>query len=79
MFLQELVKNPDVLAAFLTGHSPIIFSLFSKSEGKRGKGLWKYNNSLCEKGTYINSMKKIRKLIKEADSLTKLKLTKVTH
>ena len=37
---QESVKNPDVLAAFLTDHSPIMFSLFSKSEGKRVKGYW---------------------------------------
>ena len=35
-----------------------MFSLFSKSEGTKGKGLWKHNNFLCEKGTYINSMKK---------------------
>ena len=35
-----------------------MFSLFSKSEGTRGKGLWKHNNSLCEKSIYINSMKK---------------------
>ena len=34
-----------------------MFSLFSKSEGKGGNGLWKHN-SLCEKSTYINSMKK---------------------
>ena len=54
--LQESVKNPDVLAAFSTDHSPIIFSFFSKSEGKRGKGLWKHKNSLCEKTGYINSM-----------------------
>lgn len=40
--------NPIVLAAFATGHSPLMFSLFCKSEGNRGKGLWKRNNSLCE-------------------------------
>ena len=56
--LQESAKNLDVLAAFSTDHLPIIFSLFIKSEGTRGKGLWKHNNSLCEKSTYINSMKK---------------------
>ena len=44
--LQESLKKPDVLAAFSTDHSPIMFSLFSKSEGKRGKGLWKHSNSL---------------------------------
>ena len=37
--LRESGKNPDVLAAFLTNDSPIMFSLFSKSEGTRGKGL----------------------------------------
>ena len=35
-----------------------MFSLFSKSEGTRGKSFWKHNNSLCQKSTYINSMKK---------------------
>ena len=56
--LQESVKNTDVLATFSNDHSAIIFSLFSKSEGTRSKGLWKHNNSLYEKSTYINSMKK---------------------
>ena len=56
--LQESVKNPDVLAAFSTDHSPIMFSLFSKSEGTRGKGLWEHNDPLCEKSKYINSIKK---------------------
>ena len=35
--LQESVKNPDVLAAFLTDHSPIMFSVSSKSEGREVK------------------------------------------
>ena len=46
---ENLEKNPDVLAAFLTNDSPIMFSLFSRSEGTRVKGLWKHNNSLYEK------------------------------
>ena len=56
--LEESVKNLNVLAAFSTDHSAIIFPLFHKSEGRGGKGLWKHNNSLCEKTTYINGMKK---------------------
>ena len=44
--LQESVKSPNVLAAFFNDHS-LIFSC-----------LWKHNNSLCEKRTYINSIKK---------------------
>ena len=39
--LQEPVKTPDVLAVSSTDHSPIMFSLLSKFEGTRGKGLWK--------------------------------------
>ena len=54
--LQEFVKNPDVLAAFSTDHSPITFAFSSKSEGTRSKDLWKHNNSLCENSTYIISM-----------------------
>ena len=56
--MQKSVKNPDIVAASSTGYSPIMFSLFSKSEGTRSKCLWKHNNSLCEKSTCINSMKK---------------------
>ena len=33
--LQESVKIPDVLGLFSTDHSPIMFSVFSKSEGTR--------------------------------------------
>ena len=56
--LPESVKNPDVLAVFSTDHSPIMFSLFSKSEGTKRKGLWKQHNYLFKKSIYINSMKK---------------------
>ena len=41
--LQESLKKPDVLAAFSNDHSTML-SLFSKSEGTRGKGLWTHNN-----------------------------------
>ena len=54
--LQESVKILDVLAAFSTVYSPIMFSLSSKFKGTRGKGLWKYNNVLYEISTYITSM-----------------------
>ena len=35
-----------------------MFSLFTISEETGGKGLWKHNNSSCEKSTYIHTMKK---------------------
>ena len=55
--MEKKHSSKQVLAVFLTDHSPM-FSRFSKSQETRSKGLWKHNNSLCEKNTYINSMKK---------------------
>ena len=43
--LQESVKKTDVLVAFSTDHLQITFSLSSKSQGMRGKGLRKHNNT----------------------------------
>lgn len=56
--LQKFVKNTDVLVAFSTDHSPTTFSLFGKSQGMKGRGLWKRSKSLFENDTYIENMKK---------------------
>ena len=37
--LQELVNKTDVLAAFSTDHSPLLFSLDLDKDKNRGKGL----------------------------------------
>ena len=42
---QESLKKTDVLVAFSTDHTPVTFPLSTKSQGLRGKGLWKNNNS----------------------------------
>ena len=52
------VKNTDVLAPLLTDHSPIKFSCFKNEESNRGRGLWKFNNSLIENEEYVLQMKK---------------------
>ena len=44
--LQESVNKTEVLAAFSTKHSPLLFSLDLHKDENRGKGLWKFNNSL---------------------------------
>ena len=56
--MQVSVKNTDVLASLLTDHSPITFSCFKNEESKRGRGLWKFNNSLIENAEYVLQMKK---------------------
>ena len=56
--MQVSVKNTDVLASLLTDHSPITFSYCKNEESNRGRGFWKFNNSLIENGEYVHQMKK---------------------
>ena len=55
--LQESVIKTDVLASFCTDHSPIFFSLQLKDMPTRGKGFWKFNNSLTSNDDYVEKMK----------------------
>ena len=56
--MQVSAKNTDVLAFLLTDHSPITFSHCKNEESNRGRGLWKFNNSLIENKEYVHQMKK---------------------
>ena len=55
--LQEAIKNVDILASFSTDHSPIIITLSKLNEFTKGKGLWKFNNSLISNEHYVEKMK----------------------
>ena len=55
--MQVSVKNTDVLTSLLTDHSPITFSCSKNEESKRGRELWKFNNSLIENAEYVFQMK----------------------
>ena len=55
--LQESILKTDVLASFCTDHSPIFFSLQLKDMPIRGKGFWKFNNSLTSNDDYVEKMK----------------------
>ena len=46
--LQEFAKKIEVLPSFLSDHSPVLLSLNHSKENDRGKGLWKFNNSLLQ-------------------------------
>ena len=58
-FMQVSVKNTDILASLLTDQLPITFSYCKSEESNRGRGFWKFNNSLIENGEYVHQMKKI--------------------
>ena len=55
--LQESVNKTDVLAAFSTDHSPLLFSQDLCKDESRGKGLWKFNNSLSMNSDFQTKMK----------------------
>ena len=55
--LQESIIKTDVLASFSTDHSPIFFSLQLKDMPARGKGFWKFKNSLTSNAEYVEKMK----------------------
>ena len=57
--MQVSVKNTDILASLLTDQLPITFSYCKSEESNRGRGFWKFNNSLIENGEYVHQMKKI--------------------
>ena len=44
--LQESVNKTEVLTAFSTDHSPLLFSLDLHKDENRENGLWKFNSSL---------------------------------
>ena len=46
-----------VLTAFSTDHSPLLFSLDLGKDENRGKGLWKFNNSLSMNSDFATKMK----------------------
>ena len=56
--MQVSAKNTDVLASLLTDHSTITFSYCKNKESNRGRGFWKFNNSLIQNEEYVHQMKK---------------------
>lgn len=55
--LQEATKNANILPVFSTDHFTIVFSLFKPKYIYKGKGLWKFNNSLTSNKDLAEKMK----------------------
>ena len=53
---QYSVNKPDVLAAFSTDHSSLLFSVDLRKDQNRGKWLWKFNNSLTMNSDFVTKM-----------------------
>ena len=62
--LFQYVTNTDIIPGYRTDHSAIILKLkFQNNE--RGKGYWKFNNSLLKDSQYIDKIKKIIEDVKQ--------------
>ena len=61
--LQESNNKTDILTTLSTDRSPIFFSLPKNIDLSRGKGLWKFNNSLCHKPDFVTELKNHLKVI----------------
>ena len=62
--MQESVKNVKILNALSTDHSPLFCSFLNLTNISRGRGLWKFNNSLISNTIFVDEMKTlIQKLI----------------
>ena len=46
-----------MLTIFSTDHSPLLFTLDLRIDENRGKGLWKFNNSLSMNSNFQTKMK----------------------
>ena len=64
---QEYVKKSDVLNALSTDHSPVFCSISKRNELNKGKGrgLWKFNNSLISNTDFVKQMKQLIENIKQ--------------
>ena len=58
------VENIDILPSYRSDHSTVVLSL-KVNEFKKGKGLWKFNNSLLKDIEYAKLIKDCIQQIKE--------------
>ena len=49
--------NSNILTVFTSDRSPLIFTLSTNQDEGRGKGLWKFNNSLALNSDFVDKMK----------------------
>ena len=55
--MQESVKNVKILNALSTDHSLLFCSFLNLTNTSRGRGLWKFNNSLISNTNFVDEMK----------------------
>ena len=54
---QEYVTNVDILPSFQSDHSPVMVSFEFSKNHNRGRGMWKFNNSLLHDDGFCDGIK----------------------
>ena len=60
----QYVTHTDIVPGYRTDHSAITLKL-KLHEGERGKGYWKFNNSLLKDMKYVEEIKNVRHEVKQ--------------
>ena len=55
--MQESTKNVKILNALSTEHSLLFCSCLNLTNISKGRGLWKFNNSLISNTNFVDEMK----------------------
>ena len=55
--MQKSVKNVKILKALSADHSPLFCSFLNLINIYRGRGLWKFNNSLISNTVFVDEIK----------------------
>ena len=67
--LQPEVETSQFLSPLQTDHSPVVLKLRSADSAERGRGYWKFNNSLLNDAGFVTEMKEfISQVIKKFNS-----------
>ena len=57
--LAQFVKKSEIYPSIAPDHKAIYISLSLSNETPRGRGLWKFNNSLLNNEHYVNKIREI--------------------
>ena len=60
----QYINDSDIISGYRTDHSAIILKL-KFQENDRGKGYWKFHNSLFKDKKYVDTIKKVIKDVKQ--------------
>lgn len=63
----QYVTDSDIISGYRTDHSAIILRL-KFPENNRGKGYWKFNNSLLKDRKYVDTIKNVIEEVKQTYS-----------